>query len=303
MIKKGYGHTVERTSFSNTPYAIAQIINVVRDIPDAVGDFDLCFVEFFRPPHRNDNDFWEEPFTMRMAPVHAHITSRSLTTTASNQQLEQMMDLGGGDDPEVSEYLTLLDHLFLDPPNWMAKKELSYISGVRERSDGCYIVRVSPITLHFAGPFIYAQFDFDLFEQILPIRQQPKNPHSCWLQRKGRNMRHQRFPQRLSEPAKTDKHCQRVQRLDSRISYGTFVHKSACLCYYTKRATGDRELRTQVRRFPSWSADTYWKKMREDEDSTRFAWTQSYDDVSCLCRGNIGRAGKRQERKSVHHYG
>ncbi|GHO93784.1 hypothetical protein KSF_038320 [Reticulibacter mediterranei] len=135
LTNTGNTYTMERTLFSNTSYAIAQIINLARDIPDAVGDFDLCFVEFLRPPHIHDNDFWAKPFTMRMAPVHAHIASRSLTTTASNQQLEQMMDQGYSNDPEASEYLTLLDHLFLDPPNWMAKKELGYISGVREHSD------------------------------------------------------------------------------------------------------------------------------------------------------------------------
>jgi hypothetical protein len=96
-----------------------------------------------------------------------------------------MMDLEGAYDPEDSTYLGHLDHLFPDPPDWMAKKELGYIHTVQEQSNGYYMVHVSPVTLHFAGPITLAQFEFDLLERILPIRQQPKKPHTCRFQRKG----------------------------------------------------------------------------------------------------------------------
>ena len=88
-------------------------------------------------------------------------------------------------DPDVegSLYLAPLDWLFVEQPPFMKAKELGYVEVVREKEPDLCVVRVSPITLHLAGPFatmnLQAPFEDELFYQILPVRQVPKKQHVC----------------------------------------------------------------------------------------------------------------------------
>jgi hypothetical protein len=162
-----------RSLFLNYTSAVAKMMN---GFPDAGGDYDLFYVEF-------DNQHIKQAYTIRVAALHLHIAARSRTSTVKERLLEQMVELEYCADVEGSLYLAPLDWLFVDQPPFMKAKELGYVEVVREKEPGLCVVRVSPVTLHLAGPFatirVQTSFEDELFDRILPVRQVPKKPHVC----------------------------------------------------------------------------------------------------------------------------
>jgi hypothetical protein len=148
-----------------------------NDLPKLAGDYDLSFVEL---PKRSRG----KEYSIRIAPLHLHIASRSRTIMIPEALLQSMMELEYIFDPlDYSPYLTPLSWIFSKPPAIMAAKELGYVEVKRLREpDQCY-VRVSPVTLHFAEPFstmlIPTGLEDEVFEDIIPVHQIPKMLHTC----------------------------------------------------------------------------------------------------------------------------
>lgn len=161
-----------RSLFVNYTSAVA---TMMVDFPDA-GDYGLFYMEF---AHQHT----KRTYSIRIAALHLHIAARSRTVTVKERLLEHMIELEYYPDVEGSLYLAPLDWLFVDQPPFMKAKELGYVEVVREKEPDLCVVRVSPVTLHLAGPFttmsLQTSFEDELFYQILPVRQVPKKQHVC----------------------------------------------------------------------------------------------------------------------------
>lgn len=165
-----------RSLFVNYTSAVAtMMVGFPIGLPDA-GDYGLLYMEFV-------NQDTKRTYSIRIAALHLHITARSRSATVKERLLEHMVELEYCPDGEGSLYLAPLDWLFVDQPPFMKAKELGYVEVVREKEPDLCVVRVSPVTLHLAGPFatmsLQTPFEDELFYQILPVRQVPKKPHVC----------------------------------------------------------------------------------------------------------------------------
>jgi len=172
---------------------IADIPSLARDLHDWVGDFDLTCVERIALDDVKEDEFEEQMFEIRLAPLHLHQTSRYRRIVISYRQLDTMMTLEWTGDPEDSYYLAPLTTLFSEVPEWMMGKELGVVHILHERPDGDYVAHVSSITLHLAGPITkvahrHTWDDWcDMVEQQFPLHEAPCKPHTCRQQKERGN--------------------------------------------------------------------------------------------------------------------